>query len=276
MPVKKIKNKLSLKKKTLLHIDFFGFYNLVGIKDNIKSFENYFFNYVEDKYCKQFITPTFNYQFCKKLKTNHNSKSELNLTSEYFRKKIAKWKSFDPIFSFCGNYKKKIIFKNRLRSFDKNSAIEDVIKDDGYYFFCGTPISFVTPGIHYFENLVVTPYRYDKIFEGTYKIKNNIKKINYTYNVWPMTAKSPNNEYLVNSRYDSKKINSDLIKAGVMKVVEHKFNNYIMYCKAREFNKFLLKKIKQDPLYPLDKKTKSWMKPMLKKLKRPFKISDFE
>ena len=61
-----------------------------------------------------------------------------------------------------------------------------------------------------------------------------------------------------------------------MKVVKRKFNNYIMYCRAKEFNTFLISKIKKDPFYPLDKKTKSWMKPLLKKLDRPFEIDDFE
>jgi aminoglycoside N3'-acetyltransferase len=274
--VKKKIDKFPLKKKSLLHIDFFGFYNLIGIKDNTKSLEKFFFNYIEKEYCKKFITPTFNYQFCKKLKTSNDSISELSSISDFFRKKIAKWRSHDPIFSFCGNYKKKLKFNSKLRSFDKNSAIEDIIKDDGYYFFCGTPISFITPGIHYLENLIETKYRYDKIYNGTYKIKNKINKIKYTYKVWPMKNKTTNNEYLVDSRYDAKKINTDLIKAGVMKVIRNKHNNYIMYCKAREFNKFLKNKINNDKLYPLDKKTKSWMKPLLKKLGRSFKLNDFE
>ncbi len=274
--MKKIKNKFPLNKKTLLHIDFFGFYNLVGIDNNSKFLEKFFFDYIEKNFCKKFITPTFNYQFCKKLFTTHTARSEINSTSEYFRKKIAKWRSYDPIFSFCGNYKKKNYFKKKLRSFDKNSAIEDIVKDDGYYFFCGTTLSFVTPGIHYIENLISTPYRYDKIYNGKYKINKKIKKIKYIYKVWPKLSKNSKNEYLVNSRYDSRKINKDLIRAGIMKVVKSKFNNYIMYCKAKEFNMFLISKIKKDPFYPLDKKTKSWMKPLLKKLDRPFEIDDFE
>jgi len=274
--VKNIKTKLPLRKKSLLHIDFFGFYNLIGIESNTKSLENFFLNYVEENYCKNFITPTFNYQFCKKLKFNHNSKSEISSISEYFRKKKAKWRSFDPIFSFSGNYTKKNKFKSRLRSFDNNSAIQDIINDDGYYFFCGTPISFITPGIHYLENLINTRYRYDKIYKGSYKIRNHNKKIKYTYKVWPMKSKNSRNEYLVDSRYDSQKINFDLIKSGVMKVIAHKQKNYLMYCKAREFNNFLKKKISQDEFYPLDKKTRSWIEPMIKKLGRPFNINDFE
>ena len=106
MLVKKTKNSLPLKKKTLLHIDFFGFFHLIGINKNV-SLEKYFFDYVEEKFCKKFITPTFNYQYCKTLKTNIEAKSELNKISDFFRKNLAKWRSIDPIFSFCGNYKKK-------------------------------------------------------------------------------------------------------------------------------------------------------------------------
>ena len=106
---------------------------MVGIENNTKSLEKFFFDYIEKNFCKKFITPTFNYQFCKKLFTTHSARSEISSTSEYFRDKISKWRSYDPIFSFCGNYKKNH-FKKKLRSFDKNSAIEDVVKDNGYYF----------------------------------------------------------------------------------------------------------------------------------------------
>lgn len=273
--MKRIKNNLPLKKKSLLHIDFFGFYNLVEINKK-NSLEKYFFKYIEENFCKKFITPTFNYQYCKILKTSMKAKSELNKTSEYFRKNLAKWRTIDPIFSFCGNYKKKIKFKNKLRSFDKNSAIQDVIDDDGYYFFCGTPISFLTPGIHYLENIINTRYRYDKVFSGQIKIKNKFKKINYIYKVWPMYKKSRFNQQVITANYDSKKINSDLIKAGVMKIVLKRSNRYIMYCKAKKFNDFIKKKIKKNEFYLLDKKTKSWIKPMLDKLGRPFKLTDFE
>ena len=273
--MKKVKNNLPLKKKALLHIDFFGFFDLIGINKNV-SLEKYFFDYVEKNFCKKFMTPTFNYQYCKTLKTSIDAKSELNKTSEFFRKNLAKWRSIDPIFSFCGNYKKKIKFKNKLRSFDRNSAIQDIIDDDGYYFFCGTPISFLTPGIHYLENIINTRYRYDKIFSGTIKVKNRFKKIDYTYKVWPMYKKLNNNYQLSNANYDAKKINNDLIKAGVMKVFLKKSNRYIMYCKAKRFNNFLKKKIKNDELYPLDRNTKLWIKPLLKRLGRPFEKIDFE
>ena len=269
-------NTLPLKKKCLLHIDFLGFYNLVGIQSNTKFLEKYFFEYVEKNFCKKFITPTLNYQFCKTQITSNKSKSELSGISEYFRKKLSKSRSFDPIFSFCRNYKQINNIKNTLRSFDENSAITEIIKDDGFYFFCGTPISFITPGIHFLENLISTPYRYDKIFKGIYKFDNKKIKIKYTYKVWPKINKSRENEYLVDSRYDSKKINKDLIKAGVMNVISYKHENYLMYCKAREFNSFIISKINKDPFYPLDKKTKLWMKPMLRNLKRGFEISDFE
>ena len=98
--MKRIDNNLPLKKKSLLHIDFFGFYNLVEINKK-DSLEKYFFNYIEENFCKKFINFTFNYQYCKTLKTSMKAKSELNKTSEYFRKNLAKWRTIDPIFSFC-------------------------------------------------------------------------------------------------------------------------------------------------------------------------------
>lgn len=260
--------KLPLQKKCLLHIDFFGFYNLINVSKNQKSLESFFFRFIEKNYCKKFITPTFNYDFCKKLRARYNSKSQINSLSNYFKNKLGKWRSYDPIFSFSGNYDKKLKFNSKLRSFDNNSSIKDIIDDDGYYFFCGTTINFLTPGIHYLENKLETPYRYDKIFKGTYKIKNKLRKITYTYKVWPLSKKPLN--------YDAKKINKDLINSKIMKVIDFNYGYYIMYCRARKFNSFLMKKIKKDRLYPLDKKTKVWIKPMLKKFNRPFTIKDFE
>ena len=67
-----------------------------------------------------------------------------------------------------------------------------------------------------------------------------------------------------------------ITNSKIMKVIDFNYGYYIMYCNAREFNSFLKKKIKKDRLYLLDRKTKFWIKPMLKKLNRPFTIEDFE
>jgi len=91
-----------------------------------------------------------------------------------------------------------------------------------------------------------------------------------------MYKKSHNNHQVIPPNYDAKKINSDLIKAGVMKIFLKRSNRYIMYCKAKKFNDFIKKKIKKNEFYLLDKRTKSWIKPMLNKLGRPFELSDFE
>ena len=66
MSVKKV-IKLPLQKKCLLHIDFFGFYNLINVSKNQKSLESFFFRFIEKNYCKKFITPTFNLIFVKNL-----------------------------------------------------------------------------------------------------------------------------------------------------------------------------------------------------------------
>ena len=65
------------------------------------------------------LLPTFNYQFCKKLFTTHSAKVKLVLHLNILEIKFLNGDRHDPIFFFCGNYKKKS-FKKKLRSFDKN------------------------------------------------------------------------------------------------------------------------------------------------------------
>ena len=52
-----------------------------------------------------------------------------------------------------------------------------------------------------------------------------------------------------------------------MKVVKRKFNNYIMYCRAKNLIR-LISKIKKDPFYPLKKQNHRMIS--FKKTDRPF------
>ena len=56
-----------------------------------------------------------------------------------------------------------------------------------------------------------------------------------------------------------------------------KVKKWILYKKAKInlFNKYIKEKVKDDPLYPVHKKTKIWMKKFIKNNKRVF-LENFE
>ena len=75
--------------------------------------------------------------------------------------------------------------------------------------------------------------------------------------------------------YDWVKIEDELYKVGILK----KFTDdkaIILLCPIYELVNFWIEKIKENPLYFLDKESIKWVAPMLDSLGRPFLISDFE
>jgi hypothetical protein len=110
-------------------------------------------------------------------------------------------------------------------------------------------------------------YRYKKQFIGNYKYKNKNNKIIYDHMVWPITKKFCN--------YDAKKINNDMIKDGIWNVIKSKNGFYIKKANIKTFNNYIVKKVRNDPFYPVHIKTQTWMKKFLKK-KKKISIENFE
>ena len=87
--------------------------------------------------------------------------------------------------------------------------------------------------------------------------KNN--NIIYKHTVWPMTK---------NFVIMMQKINKDLIKDGVWKVLKFKNGFYVKKANIKLFNNFIKEKVKNDPFYPVHRKTKTWMTKFLKEEKK--------
>ena len=257
-----------MKKKYLCHIDFFGLYNLFKSKFQKKNLKNVFNEILEELEIEVIYLATFNYDFLQIGKTKYGATSQLNEITRIIQKQKNFKHTFDPVFSFCTNdedYKVKII--RNFESFGKDSLYEYALKNNMEYLNLGTNLDFISTAIHYTEKFFDVKYRYKKKFTGNYKYKNKNNKIIYNHSVWPMTKKFCN--------YDAKKINKDLIKDGVWKVIRLKNGFYIKTAKIKTFNNYIIKKVKNDPFYPVHKKTKIWMKKFIKD-KQKISLENFE
>ena len=249
-------------------MDFFGLYNLYNEKFKKKNLLYIFNEILHELKIETIYVATFNYDFLKFGKTKHNAKSQLNEITRLIQKQKNFKQTFDPVFSFCTNDKKyKFIIKNKFESFGKDSLYDYALKENMEYLNLGTSENFISTAIHYAEKFFDVKYRYKKQFIGNYKYKNKNNKIIYDHMVWPMTKKICN--------YDAKKINNDMIKDGIWNVIKSKNGFYIKKAKIKTFNNYILKKVRNDPFYPVHIKTKTWMKKFLKK-KKKISIENFE
>ena len=257
-----------MKKKYLCHVDFFGLYNLYNEKFKKKNLLHIFNEILNELKIETIYLATFNYDYLKFGKTTHSAKSQLNKITRLVQNQKNFKQTFDPVFSFCTNdkkYKFKIIKK--FESFGKDSLYHYAQKENMEYLNLGTSENFISTAIHYAEKFFDVKYRYKKQFIGNYKYKNKNNKIIYDHMVWPITKKFCN--------YDAKKINNDMIKDGIWNVIKSKNGFYIKKANIKTFNNYIVKKVRNDPFYPVHIKTQTWMKKFLKK-KKKISIENFE
>ena len=257
-----------MKKKYICHVDFLGLYNLYNEKFNKKNLKNIFNEILEDIEVDIIYLACFNYDFLKIKKTKYGAKSQLNEITRIIQKQKGFKHTFDPVFSFCTNdkdYKFKII-KN-FESFGSDSLYNYALKNNMEYLNLGTNNNFISTAIHYAEKFFKVEYRYKKIFTGNYNYKNKNNKIVYSHTVWPLTKKFCN--------YDAGKINKDLIKNGIWNVLKSKNGFYVKKAKIKDFNEFLIEKVKRDPFYPVHNRTKKWMNEYVKN-KKLISLDNFE
>jgi aminoglycoside N3'-acetyltransferase len=213
--------------------------------------------------------PVFNYDFSKsKVFDVVNDISQVGVMNEYFRKKYANWQTPIPFYSIAGTgaipeYK----FTENIHVFDENSIWGHLYKNNSAIMYYGAAFSSSTI-LHFVEKISnKLCYRYEKQFKGEVILsKDQVVKINLNMHVRPM------NYYL---DYDWIKIENDLYKNKILVQFKEGLTD-IKIVNVKNLVDFWLSKIYEDKLYFLDKKSLSWVSPMLNKLKRPFEQLDFE
>ncbi|EAH8202004.1 AAC(3) family N-acetyltransferase [Campylobacter lari] len=113
------------------------------------------------------IMPTFTYKFCKNgIYNKLNSKSEVGILTEYFRKCNGVKRTNDPIFSFAiKGAKEELFLKDTTSCFGENCVYEILAKENGKLILFGSKIAGYTFS-HFIEEKARVPYRYFKNFSG--------------------------------------------------------------------------------------------------------------
>ena len=214
--------------------------------------------------------PTFNYDFsCSKIFDVTKTPSQVGYFTEYIRKFCAEWRTTVPFFSVCGcGEQPKFNVSDYLTPFAENSIFNTLFKGKGKILFYGAKINSMT-FLHFIESLIGPPlYRYDKLFVGNVTSQYGTQNVKVKFHVRPWK------HYL---DYDWATIFVDLKGAGLVKLVSSLGAcQSVFYIDVVELVDFWYKKVKKDPFYYLDAKSKEWIVPMYKKLGRRFLIDDFE
>tara|TARA_B100001094_G_scaffold272469_1_gene278291 strand:+ start:2145 stop:2993 length:849 start_codon:yes stop_codon:yes gene_type:complete len=212
------------------------------------------------------VFPTFNYQFFKSgtFDVNHSA-SEIGLLSEYARQHYAKWRSFDPVFTFSGQKlcaDTWLIPREIVRPFGLGSSFDMLVQQKAQILFYGCDLASGTL-IHQAEALINIPYRYQKTFRGSYRSHDKVFDIQFTSHFWPWGT---------SLSYDWDQLKLDLINARLLHVIK----NSCSVIRADLYIEFLLEKLQADPLSLLSQKSRIWVEDKLQALGRPFQQSDFE
>lgn len=216
------------------------------------------------------IMPSFNYKYLPTKEYNTQAPSQVGVLSEYFRSKIATWRTLDPVFSFSGT--KHIEFSDPI----KNNTIIDPFGPESFFntlyvknsllLHYGSELKHTTL-IHYIERkLGAVPYRYDKLFNGSVSDGNDSYNIQYKYHVRPMGK---------HLDYNWNKIANELTAAGIYYSL-NEGKTRIGFCNIQVMVDYLYAQLIKDPFYLLDDASKEWIFPKMEELGRNFMIQDFE
>ncbi|MCF7355629.1 AAC(3) family N-acetyltransferase [Vibrio sp. CK2-1] len=212
---------------------------------------------------EKLLIPTFSYQFPRnRFFDLDKTPSEVGHISEYYRNNVALWRSHDPMFSVCGSGKPHINYSDLQCPFDDNSIFSKLVNDNSYILFYGTDLNRATI-IHYVECKANVQYRYWKSFKGILNNKDVESDVELCSHFRPMGK---------HLDYDWPRLKNDLKKAGIINI---HFPS-VFGCKAKNITDFWLSKLLDDPLYLLDKESRTWVEPMLETLGRGFLQEDFE
>jgi aminoglycoside N3'-acetyltransferase len=253
----------------LVHSDiFYGFkfHNKLSRQQLLEAHWEYVKNMIGEQ---PVWMPAFNYDFPKTQQFDvANSKSQVGVLPEYFRTKIAKWRSGIPIFSFCGNNESPAInYSQIIDPFDETSLFHTLVKNNGVIIYYGINLICSTI-LHYCERVSGNlTYRYDKFFPGKIIHGDGVEE-----NVVLKYHVRPKNHFL---EYDWEMFENDLIKNGVLQSFDSD-GFHIKIIKALPLVEYWITKIKEDNLSLLNQKTREWVLSKLNELGRAFELSDFE
>ena len=238
------KTSFSQKNIVLLHVKLKNIQNIYNLPyDKITSIIIEVLNGTKPE---NIIVPSFTHNFTKnKIFDIKNSKSEVGIFSEIFRKNYSKYRTEDPIFSLChiNNCKNRYKNINFLSAFNKGSIWEYFDKKDITIMNIGLD-HLIASQIHYIEYTGKVPYRSEINKEG-YIIDNNNKNYKINYNFYARVLENK-------LGLDWNKIEKLLIKEGKLYFI----NNCplsLKWLKVKEITNVIIPEIKKNPFYLVKK-----------------------
>lgn len=222
--IKQTISKLKLKKGSTLYIAG-NLYNFGLRKKEILYFCNYFLKYSKESIGSKgnivVPTATLNIANSNKIYDKKKTKSYLmGIFSEYIRNQKNSFRSDHPLWSFSGVGKniKDILDNTSYSAYGEGSVFQKLLNKKTYFISLGEPHTSIGM-VHYVEQLIGVPYRYNKEF--IIKVKKN-DKIKKQYTLLGVRFNSKN---MIGD--GNKKIISKLIDMNTFKI--HKFKKGNLY-----------------------------------------------
>ena len=135
-----------------------------------KQYLGYLYAVLQELNVGTLVFPAFTFSFCnKEVYDVRNSRTPMGVLNEYVRTQPGVIRSIDPILSMIAIGKQANMFDNIGKSsLGKNSAYDILHKSDKVKFlFFGAEIGECFTYIHYMEDMLRVPYRFDMPFTGT-------------------------------------------------------------------------------------------------------------
>ena len=236
-------SKLKVKKGSTLYVAG-NLYNFSIDKANISNFCKHLLISLKKKIGNQgnIIVPTstLNLTNTNKIYDPKKTKSYLmGIFSEYVRNQKNSFRSNHPLWSFSGVGKnvKKVLGNTSHSAYGDGSVFYNLLSFDTYFISLGEPNASIGM-VHYVENLIGVPYRYNKEVFVRVKEKNKIVK---KYCLLGVRFKS---KYIISN--NNEKIINQLYKMNTFKKLKiNKGNIYI--CKYESIISNLRKIILKNP-----------------------------
>ncbi|MDC1179045.1 AAC(3) family N-acetyltransferase [Candidatus Pelagibacter ubique] len=178
--IKKSLDKFKIKRSSIVYISG-NIFNLGLKKKDLKIFCEFFFSIIKKKISNSggIIVPTatLNIANTKKIYTRNTPSYMMGVFSEYVRKKEGCNRSNHPLWSFAGIGKnvEKLLKNVPISAYGYDSIFERLLNYNTYFICFGKP-DLSLAMLHYVENLVGVPYRYNKEFLIRCKFKGKIIK----------------------------------------------------------------------------------------------------
>ena len=228
----------------IIHSDVTG---LVFPKFDLKELWKIIFSSFGEN--KTYIFPTFTLNNHKKYWSYNQTKSDVGILSEYFRKNISSIRTIHPIHSVSifGKNSFKIPIKHCSSSFGKNSFWEWACKNNNV---CNISLGLELNGgatfCHYVEEYCKVPYR--KYINLNYIVKdkqNKIIKKKYTYF-------SRNTDFKKEIINDWDSVQKTLIKKKLINIYKNENPKYqVLKMNTSKVSNFLIKKVKKNNIFLL-------------------------